>query len=286
MLDNPKDKSVNSLIAIVTSTLYPTWYEGRTQKKFKNSEQNKIDKIRGDLAIKMLITARKQGFQIVVVDSGSSPAFLEKLKQTGIKVTPAKNKSLSPSRQEGFQKAAKLKGVKVICWVEPEKVSFVKHALPQAVSPLLNNQADIVIPARDKKAFNTYPTYQAKIEKKANQIWNNILRKHQILPAKSADLDIWFGPKCFKNDPKLIGIFLKKYHFKEKVQKLDLWSGAIVLPIISALKQGYRVVSININYQHPRKQTAIEENSNLMKKKRQLQYHSILSTTNQFLSGS
>lgn len=284
MSDTIEDKACKSSIAVVTATLYRNWYTGKVKNSMpEDGERDRIDKVRGDLAIETLTVAKSKGFQIVVVDSGSSKAFLEKIRQIGIKPISAKNKGLSLNRQEGFQKAARLREVKVICWVEPEKVDIIKNTLPQAVIPILNNQADIVIPKRNEQAFNTYPTYQAEIEKRANRAWNNILRKYNVLPIKVSDLDIWFGPKFFKNDPKLIKIFLREYQFKDKIQKLDIWSNAIVFPVITALKKGYKVISVKVAYKHSKKQTAIEENSPLMMKKRQVQYRSILSTTEYFI---
>lgn len=271
----------NTAIAIVTTTFYPFWY--RETLKNNSTEQVKIDKIRGDLAIEMLSEAKKKNFQIILIDAGSSRVFTKEIARIGIKIIRPKNKALSPSRQYGFILASKMKGVKVICWLEPEKVSIPKDCLPQAVLPILNNQADIVIPKRDKKAFSTYPSFQARIEKIANKKWNSRLKEHKLLSKKAEELDIWFGPKFFKNDPKLINIFQKSYQFKDKIQKLDIWSNAIIFPIITALKLGYKVVSSKVQYEHPKQQTVAEENSVLMRRKRQIQYQSILSTTEHFI---
>lgn len=268
-------------IAIVTTTFYPFWYQGTL--KNNSTEQVKIDKIRGDLAIQMLNEAQKKGIQIVLIDAGSSEVFINEITRIGIKVIRSKNKALSPSRQYGYKIASKTKGVKVICWLEPEKVSIPRDCLPQAVLPILRNKADIVIPKRNNTAFATYPSFQAKLEKNANKRWNNILKRHKILSKKAEDLDIWFGPKFFKNDPKLINIFQKRYQFKDKIQKMDIWSNAIVFPIITALKLGYKVISSTVQYEHPKQQTAIERNSVLMRQKRQIQYQSILSTTEYFI---
>lgn len=243
----------------------------------------KVGKVRGDLAIEMLREAKKKNFQIILIDAGSPKVFLKEITKIGIKVIRSKNQALSPSRQQGFKLASKMKGVKVICWLEPEKVSIPKDCLPQAVLPILNNQADIIIPKRGKTAFSTYPSFQAKIEEVANKKWNSILKKHKLLSKEAEELDIWFGPKFFKNDPKLINIFQKSYQFKDKIQKMDIWSNAIIFPIICALKLGYRVVSTKVHYEHPKQQTAVEKNSGIMRRKRQIQYQSILSTTEYFI---
>lgn len=269
------------VIAIVTTTFYPFWYRGTL--KNTSTEKVKVDKIRGDLAIEMLNEARKKNFQIILIDAGSSRVFIKEITRIGIKVIHSKNKKLSPSRQYGFKLASKMKGVKIICWLEPEKVSIPKDCLPQAVLPILKNQADIVIPKRDKKAFYTYPSFQAKIEETANKRWNSMLKEHKLISKDAEELDIWFGPKFFKNDPKLINIFQKSYQFKDKIQKMDIWSNAIIFPIITAMRLGYKVVSSKVQYQHPKQQTIAEESSVLMRRKRQIQYQSILSTTEYFI---
>ncbi len=281
MLNNLKTNISTRTIAIVTTTFYPFWYPGVL--KNNSIEQLKVDKIRGDLAIEMLNEAKKKKFQIVLIDAGSSSIFIKEITRIGIKVIRSKNKKLSPSRQYGFNLASKMKGVKVICWLEPEKIDIIKNTLPQAVIPILNNKADIVVPKRDKKSFSTYPSFQAKIEESANKRWNSKLKEHELISKDEEELDIWFGPKFFKNDPKLINIFQKSYQFKDKIQKMDIWSNAIIFPIITAMRLGYKVVSFKVRYQHPKLQTFVEKNSVLMRRKRQIQYQSILSTTEYFL---
>ncbi len=281
-------------IAVVTTTLYPTWYKGSVRKHSADNSNYKIhDKVRGDLALKMIKIALQKCFHVVVVDGGSSAEFKKSLAQTGARISKKEVKRMSPSRQQGFKEASQIKGVKVICWVEPEKVYIPQNCLPWAVIPILKGETDIIIPKRDGEAFKSYPTYQAKIEKKANKAWNGLLRKYNILNPSIPDLDIWFGPKFFRNNPKLVEIFLRQYEFDssrlKKVSKkgffvqLDLWPNAIIFPIISALKSGYKVTSVDVYYKHPDKQTSIEENSAVMKRKRDMQYKEILLATKLFI---
>lgn len=290
-MNNFKSKIVSQSIAIVTTTLYPHWYKGNLKKD--STEEEKIQKTRGDLALEMLKAAKEKNFWIVLIDAGSSLEFLEQLTKIGIKSISAKDKALSPSRQQGFKLASKIKGVKVICWLEPEKVSIPKDSLPHAVLPILKNQSDIVIPKRDESAFATYPSYQAEIEKLANKKWNTILKKYKLLPQKADELDIWFGPKFFRNNPHLIKLFLRRYKFKsnrlsrkeykfDEALDLDLWQNAIILPIISAVKEGYHVMSYPINFSYPAEQKKVENNSSLMRRKREIQYRGILLATEYF----
>lgn len=284
MADNLNDKINSRSIAIVTSTFYPSWYQGSIRKDC--TEQEKIDKVRGDLAMEMLTIAKKKNFQIILIDAGSTKEFLKEVAKIGIKVRKAKDKTLSPSRQQGFNLASNIKGIKVICWTEPEKVSIPKDCLPQTVLPILKNQADIIVPKRNKESFATYPAYQVKNERLANKKWNKMLKDRKLLPKEVEELDVYFGPKFFKNDPRLVKIFLRRYEFQNKKLKQDIWSNAIIFPLISSLDAGYRLMSVDIPYRHPQKQTEVEKMSRIMKGKREIQYYTILLTTKLFIEMS
>lgn len=271
-------------IAVVTTTFYPKWYPGVLEEK------DIVDKIRGDLALEMINVAQKKGFQIVVIDGASNQEYKEELIKLGVIPSPETEKGMSGSRQQGFREASQLKGVKVICWAEPEKVSIVRDCLPQAIVPILNGEADIVIPHRGKNAFDTYPDYQVEFEQKANRIWNAILRKYKILPPTTPDLDVWFGPRFFRNDPNLLEIFLKKYEFNKddlskegfnyhNIIRPELWPNAIFFPVVGALNKGYKVISVDMPYIHPLKQTSIEQDSVEFRRKREIQFKGIVLAT-------
>lgn len=266
-------------IGIATTTFYKNWYPGDVQ------EQNKVDKIRGNLAIQMLREATAKGFQIAVVDGGSSDAFRETLEEMGIITHAEQEKGMSGSRRQAFNEISRLEGVKVIVWAEPEKVSIARDCLPEAAMPILQGLADIVIPKRDTNAFATYPDYQKSYELRANHLYNEILRKHNLLPPDADDLDVWFGPRLLKNDPEILKLFLDKYEFDKRNLKLDeivdpeLWPNAIFLPVVAALKRGFRVKSVPVQYTHPSEQTEIETDSEAFRRKRDIQYkNNIVST--------
>lgn len=266
-------------IGIATTTFYRNWYPGEVR------EEHNIDKIRGDLAIQMLREATQKGFQVAVVDGGSSDAFKGALEAMNITPHPERERGMSGSRRQAFKEVSSLDGVKVIAWAEPEKVSIVRDCLPGAVKPILEGEADIVIPKRDAAAFATYPDYQVTYEQRANGLWNSILRKHGFLAQGEEDLDVWFGPRFFKNDPAVLEIFLDKYQFEKRDNKLDivanpeLWPNALFLPVVTALHNGLRVVSVPVHYQHPPEQTAIEVDNDTFRRKRDVQYKNIIVTT-------
>ena len=142
-----------------------------------------------------------------MVDGGSSEAFKAELAGMKISLLPELERGMSSGRQQAFAETAKLEGVKVICWIEPEKVSVIRDCLPEAVLPILNDEADIVVPKRIDSSFEKYPEYQVKYEQKANRLWNDILRARGLLAEDSEDLDVWFGPKFFINNPELVKLF-------------------------------------------------------------------------------
>ncbi|NOY89496.1 MAG: glycosyltransferase family 2 protein [FCB group bacterium] len=273
---NPKD------IAVVTTTFYSNWSSQRIGK------QNQVDNVRGDLAIQTLSAAQDVGYRMVVIDGGSSRAFIETLQELGIEVKPESERGMSPSRQQGFKEATELP-VRAIVWTEPEKISLVRDCLPRAISPILHNEADIVVPSRTDSSFKTYPPYQATYERRANTLWNEILRRRGLLPKTTPDLDVWFGPKIFRNDDALTQLFLRQYKFAggrsklHEIVKPELWPNATFLPIIAALHQGYRVTSVPVPYAHPAQQTAVEIDSDKFRRKRQVQLRNIITSTIEFI---
>lgn len=262
-------------IAIATTTFYPAWYPGEVKDAT-------VDKIRGDLALQTIRNSEELGYQTVVVDGGSSDSFIERIKELGVSPQPEIEPGMSPSRQQVFIEASKLAGVGIICWVEPEKAPFIKDCLLQAVSPISRGEADVVIPKRDEKVLESYPDNRSIFERKGNKLFNEILRKHGFLPKDSEDLDVFFGPRIFRNDPEILEIFQRRYDFDRRNTKLDqivkpiLWPNALFLPIINILHRGFRVVSVEVPYKHPSEQIEIEKDKPEYKRKSDTQFKNIL----------
>lgn len=265
-------------IAIATTTFYPTWGPGET-------ESLSPDKVRGDLALDTIREALRKGFQVCVVDGGSSKGFRNAVSELGVGIVSEEEKGMSGSRRQTIETASYLEKAKVICWTEPEKVSIVRDCLPEAAMPILRGEADIVVPSRSDESFATYPKYQVKFEKRANRLWNNILRSRGLLPEDSPDIDAWVGPRFIRNHPLIIDLFLKRYSAVKGERKLDeitdpeLWPDATFLPLVAALKQGYRVKSVQVPYRHPEVQTTTEEDSESFRRKRDVQRKNIIVST-------
>ncbi len=269
-------------IAIATTTFYPYWRLGQENNKFK------VEKIRGNLAIEMLKNAKKENFQVVLIDGGSSLEFQAEIVKLGIQIYKQVESGMSASRRQAFQKAAELSRVKVICWTEPEKVSYISKYLTKVLIPIFEGKADIVVPSRTAYSFQTYPSYQVYFEKKGNRLLNKILRDRGLLSTEDKDLDIWFGPKVFKNDKRVVDLFLEKFVSQNNnglngSMSPDLWANTMVFPIVRALYKNFRVVGISVPYIHPSEQTAVEIDQPMMVKKRQLQLKNVILNTKNYL---
>lgn len=266
-------------IGIATATLYPNWYKGPLQ------ETNKIDKIRGDLALNTVQKAVDKGFQVVVVDGGSSIDFQDTLRDLGVGPKLEKERGMSPARRQAFLETSGLGGVGIVCWTEPEKVEIVEKCLPKALEPILAGEADIVVPQRNEAAYSSYPSERAAFEKKGNKLWNQILRKHNLIPPDSADLDVFFGPKFFRNDPDVLEVFFRKFQFNKRDVALDslvnpeLWPNALFLPIVNALAKKLRVVSAPVSFIYPHQQKELEEANPDFTRKSNEQLKNIIAST-------
>lgn len=277
-------------VAIVTTTFYPGWYPGDA------SPEPSADKIRGDLALESIRIATEKGYKVVVVDGHVNESFVDALNSLGVTPHDEEEQTMSGARQQGFREAATLSGVKVITWTEPEKVSIIQDCVAEGVQPILDGEADVVVPKRDEAAFATYPDYQVDDEKLSNKRWNKALRSAGLLQEDDEDLDAWFGPRFIRNDPELIKLFCDSYEFEprldeptsepialDKLVKPELWANATFLPIVAALEEGYKVKSVAVNYRHPSEQTTLEQDSPEYQRKRAVQRRNIIASTVHFL---
>lgn len=285
----PENISNVRQIGIATATMYPGWEplaKGATRSK------EDVSGLRGDLAIRMLRSAKEQGYQVGVVDGGSSDAFRNVLQDSlGITVSNEKQRGMSPGRRQAFKEVNAMEGVKVVAWIEPEKVSMVDHLL-KAAKPIIEGKADVVIPKRDAAAFVTYPDYQAEWENKANKEFNQQLKDHGLLQDDAEDLDVWGGTRLLKNDPGVIQLFTHQWELDQNNPKFDggkmdpeLWPNALFLPVIGTLwrdklaGRAPSIVSVQVDYRHPAEQTAMEQNSPAFEAKRKQQYDNIIGAT-------
>lgn len=241
-------------IAFAMITFYPKWYNGKLRSL------SQTDKIRGDLALKFIQKASYMGFQLVLADGKSSKSFQRQLKSfSNITLIKKLSPKRSPAKRQAFKAASKIEDVKVIVTCEPEKISIL-DSVPLYVKPILENMADIVVLKREENLFKkTYPDYMYQSETEGNKLYNEQLITHHLI-SKEEKLDMFFGPRAFNNNSKILSLFLKKFHFQRNLKFLEEYfdpeeyANAIYFPILIALQKGLRVKSIEIPFAYPKLQ--------------------------------
>lgn len=276
-------------VAIAVITFYPKWYRG-SLRSIKHA-----DKVRGDLTLQLLTEARKLGYQVVVVDGKSSKTFCSALEKIeGVHLVKRKSLKRSPAKRQAIRIAAKLKGVKIIVLTEGEKVSFVTDCMEILLNKMEKLQLDIVVPKRDHTLFiSSYPAYMYESEMEGNGLYNEALRVNDLLNKNSDDLDMFFGPRAFRNDPKIISLFMRRYKightasfFASSYFDAEEYSNTIFFPIILALKNKLKVESVTVPFIYSKKQKENEEKTakELFLEKRKTQRLAILVELLHFLS--
>jgi len=247
------DKFNPSSVAIAMTTYYPKWYRGKL-RSIKHT-----DKIRGDLALKSIQRAAKLDYQVVVADGKSSRSFRKALSLIPCsKLIMRRPVKSSAAKRKAIRITAKLPNVKVIVLTEPEKVSLIKDFIPKIVEPILTDNVDIVVPKRNLQLFkSTYPGYQYESEIEANNLYNENLKSNNLMGDKE-EFDWFFGPKAFRNDPKIISLFMKRYSIAYDNFSLpkdyfdpENYSNILFFPIIQALKKGLKVKSVEVPFNYP-----------------------------------
>lgn len=255
----------NEQIAFALTTYYPHWYSGKL-RSLKHTE-----KIRGDLALEFCRKATKLGYRVVCVDAKGVKTFRRELKKiAGLIIRNRTTPKRSPAKRQAYKIASKLPGVKIIIGTEPEKVSLLE-SVSKIVQPLLENRTDIVVMKRQEKLFKqTYPSYMYESELEGNKLYNEFLELYKLMPKNSADLDMFFGPRAFRNEPAILKLFMKKHQVKVGIVTLpkeyfdpEQLSNTSFFPIVEALKKKLRVVSVEIPFTYPKLQKQNEQIGNL-----------------------
>lgn len=105
------------------------------------------------------------------------------------------------------------------------------------------------------------------------------MRKAELMTDRES-FDWFFGPVVFKNDPEIVALFLKKYEIDGSIESRigattdpEMHSDGHYFPIIQALFEGKRVVSVEVPFVYPETQKANEtspEGIATFRKRRQL----------------
>ena len=204
----------NNHVAFVGATYVPTWTIER--------DATNADATRGHLVLENVKKLLSWGYQVVIIDGGSNPAFIEALQRLTsddtdltprltVHVDPEGN-SLSKAQRKGYEVASTLSGAKVIMTTQPEK-PFSYKDMRKFTLPILHNEADMVIPYR-KSGLKDYPPEQRYFELAGNVAMSDALRQigyHWTTKGHDDYLDIYNGTRIVKNDPELLQLLSVNY---------------------------------------------------------------------------
>ena len=252
-------------VVLISTTFYPSLSDPRAALALRTAQQARIHSI-----------------PLLIVD-GSPDEVQTALRNEGAIVLPEDPASMG-GKGKGFayryglrqvlQRAPALFGAQaedfVVCISEPEKVDFVRF-LPALAAQLLlptaaaGSAANILLPHRSADAFLSLPVEQRHSERFANLHLHNVQRE-LTPPLSSFPIDYLFGPVLFHCSQ--YGWWLS--------HTSPLWDAQIV-PYIEAAYSGQgRLLSVEIDYQHPREQTAEEEGKAVWSAKRFMQLEMVV----------
>lgn len=215
--------SVADKLAIATTTCY--------------NPKSESDVIRAGLATNTIERAVEHGYKIVVVDGGSSDEVLREFERRGAAIFIEKTLSMGAGRRWAIQEAYNT-GREVVAWMEPEKESYVPE-IHKTVIPILKGEADMVIPCRGP--LESYPTAQQYAEPLGNSFWEALTGYR---------LDVWSGPRTWRRE-------LSDYFLRYSGEYGDKWD-SIFIPVMDAIKDDKKVISVDVKYVHPKSQTDLE----------------------------
>lgn len=266
------------LIAVVTNCLYKNF---SLLPSGKQRYPEDTDGIRGDLALELVDKALGLEARIVVCEGGSSPEFLsalEKSRENGLVVVHSDIPMRGPQRRKAFEAAITLPKVRAILYTQAEKSALLDN-LTLISKPALDNEAEIVIPKRESSQFKrSYPEYMWKSEMSVNATYDWLMRRAGLMK-EDESLDWFFGPVVFKNDPEVVNLFLAIYELRDTIRsrigvqpRPEMHSNGHYFPIIQALFENMRVMSVEVPFVYPQAQKINEtslENIDIFRKRRE-----------------
>lgn len=205
------------------------------------------DKIRSELSKKTIKKAVDLGYEIIIIDEGSPNELISKFKDLGAKVYKSKSKGMGNGKREAIKIAFDLKK-EVIVLMESEKTDYVSGII-KTVEPIQTGAADLVVPKR--KSLVSYPLVQQHSEALINFF---------VRELTGLNLDMSFGPRTFKRE-------LCSYFLDYKGEYGDKWD-SLYIPVLNAIHDKKNILSVDVDYTHPTKQTEFEEHDLEFFKKR------------------
>lgn len=267
-MENLKPIPYRDRLVVATNCLYRDYHTLQIGEPRTPSD---TDGIRGDLALELFAKTIELGVRIVVCDGGSSAEFLssvERFTDNGLAIVGSDTPGRGPQRRKAFKVASQLPEGEVILYTQPEKVSLVDY-LTEISQPIIAGHVDIVIPKRNQQLFyQSYPDYMKESEIRVNATYNWLMKRADLMTSDQS-IDWFFGPVAFRNGPRILNLFLKKYEIVGTVKSRindaepnpEKHSDGHYFPIIEALFNRIRVASIEIPFVYPPMQKANEESS-------------------------
>ena len=267
------------------------------------------DSVRGALAIEFA-QQTLENQSLTIVDGGSSDSFRTVLDSQGIAWHPETEKGMGGSRRQSLRHMLKDMWTSpelfIGIWSEPEKVDVIRF-FPQIIQPIIDGKADIVIPRRTPASLATYPRFQIESEVQANMDLDTLLVEYGILPNLGGKnfyrYDFMFGPWAFRCTKEIIQLLTQKFDIdfdrntevsgrKEaelraslgEYLRLDFYNNPTFFPRLRALFRKVPTVSLEVDFQYPKKQYEIEKDSEVMRRKRAMQKNSIVGGADRLLA--
>lgn len=228
-----------------------------------------MEELRFRLACDMVKAAVAAGHKVVIVDASPIFHIAETLRGLGATVFPQLHKGMGPGRREAFfhaHEVAMKESIDFIMWTEPEKVDIIRW-VEKMIDGLEN--AEIVIPTRSEKAWQSWPSFQKQSEGAANSVYNEVFG--------TTGFDPMFGPVIF--DRSLCQEFAFCYCDPEIFGR-DATGASLVpdtyiqhyAPVLASLDR-VRVCSVEVDMIYPPEQKVEEEGAanEAMLEKRKMQ---------------
>jgi len=206
------------------------------------------ERVRVKCILKTLKEAIKHDYEVVLVDGGSPPEFIEDMEALGVRV----HRQHTPGMGNGCRETLRLAQEIAVdgqanVWIEPEKYPLVSKLGP-AVAKFEDEQLDMLLLKRTSLA--SYPPEQA-------MAYQMIALATKYLTG--IDSDFGWGPMILSKRAV-------QYFLDYKSNYGDLWD-SIHCPKLSIIKEGLPWKITSVDYVHPPEQTAAETGIELIPKR-------------------
>jgi len=196
------------------------------------------DICRAELALKTIKDATELGYLVLCVDGGSPEELRREFARNGATVTEQAKSGMGHAIRQVI-KAATETDRSIIALSDPEKHSYIPEIV-KTVAPIVHGTTELVIPTRT--TMKHYPIAQQCTEPFINSFWEKLT---------GTTFDITFGPLTFKKE-------LAKYFLDYHGEYGDKWDAKII-PFMDILHKGHAVKEVEVDYEHARDQTTVEE---------------------------